>query len=57
MPQVVSRRIRTILRELLREAEVRRAVQTRHKAVDDGLRDQVEPVDPGQHRGIEESLH
>ena len=56
MAQIVARRVGAVLRELLAEAEVRRAVQAGHKAVDDRLRQQVERGDAGQHLGIEKAL-
>ena len=56
VPQIIPRRIRAVLCELLAAAEVRRPLQPRHKPIHDRLRNQVERRDAGQHRGIEKPL-
>ena len=56
VPKIVALRIGAILGELLGESEVGRAMQSRHKPIDDGLGDQVEAGDGGKGGGVKESL-
>src|SRR5437870_12113717 len=56
MAEVVARRVRAVLGELLAEAEVRRPVQTGDEAVHNGLRDEVEAGNTGEDLRGEEAL-
>ena len=50
-PDVVAGHVRPVLGEVHRVPEVRRAVQAVDEALDDGPREQLEVVDPREHRG------
>ena len=53
-PRVVARQVRAVLGEVGAGTERRRAVQAAQEAVHHRARDQVQPPDAGEHRGIQE---
>ena len=57
MAQIISRRVGAVFGEFLAEAEVGRAVEAGHEAVDNRFRDKVKRGDACQYRGIQKALH
>ncbi len=54
-PNVVARHVRSMLREIDRQTQIRRAVKAVDEAVHHGAGQQLEVVDPRQHLGLQKA--